>query len=61
MQPKWVHTAEHTRIVEFPALERDKNGFDSWSRIPEAGWFSCSVTSEGVSLLMKISSPFQDV
>lgn len=51
--------AEHTRILEFPASEREVTEVLS-SRV-EAGRELVSLTSDRVSLLMKISSPFQDV
>jgi len=53
--------AEHTRIVEFPAVETERKGFVSLSRRSLAGTASESVTSEVVNLLMKMSSPFQEV
>ena len=51
--------AEHTRICEFPASDRDVT--DYLSRRDESGSSFDSFTSVNVNLLMKISSPFQEV
>lgn len=59
MQPKWVQMAEHTRMLELPASEREVT--DDLSKRVESGRDPVSLTSERVNLLMKISSPFQDV
>lgn len=48
-------------MVEFPAVETERKGFDSVSRRRLLGTDSDSVTSEGVNLLTKMSSPFQEV
>jgi hypothetical protein len=51
--------AEHTRISEFLASERDVTDYLS-SRV-ESGREPVSFTSDFVNLLMKMSSPFQEV
>lgn len=51
--------AEHTRMLEFPASDRDVT--DYLSKRVESGREFVSLTSDSVSLLMKMSSPFQDV
>jgi len=59
MQPKWVQIAEHTRTLEFPAS--DKVVYDSLSKSVVVGKEFVSLTSVVVSLLTKITSPFQAV
>ncbi len=59
MHPRCVQMAEHTNTLEFPASEREVT--DTLSRSVESGSELVSLTSDSVSLLMKISSPFQDV
>ena len=54
-----MQIAEHTRICEFPASERDVT--DYLSRSDESGRALDSFTSVNVNLLTKISSPFQAV
>ena len=59
MQPKWVQIAEHTRIYEFPASVRDTT--DTGSNSVFVGRELVNYTSERVSLLIKIISPFQSL
>lgn len=59
MQPRWVQIAEHTKILEFPASEREVT--DYLSKSVDAGKALVSLTSVSVSLLININSPFQDV
>lgn len=51
--------AEHTRILEVPASEREVT--DCLSKRVESGRALVSLTSESVNLLTNMSSPFQDV
>jgi hypothetical protein len=59
MHPKWVQIAEHTRTLELPAS--DKVVWDSLSNKVVVGREFVSLTSVVVSLLTKITSPFQAV
>ena len=54
-----MQIAEHTRMFEFPASESEVT--DYLSRRVESGNELVSFTSVKVSLLTKISSPFQEV
>ena len=54
-----MQIAEHTRMLEFPASEREVT--DCLSKRVESGRAFDSFTSVKVSLLTKISSPFQEV
>ncbi|TNV84574.1 hypothetical protein FGO68_gene16312 [Halteria grandinella] len=59
MQPRWVQIAEHTRICEFTASEREVT--DTLSRRVESGRALLSLTSDRVRRRIKMSSPFQEV
>ena len=59
MHPKCVQIAEQTKMLEFPAS--DKLVVEALSRRVVSGNALVSLTSLTVSLLMKISSPFQAV
>jgi len=54
-----VQIAEHTRIYELPASESEVT--DTLSNRVLSGRALDSLTSDNVNLLMKISSPFQEV
>ena len=51
--------AEHTRILELPASDRETES-DLSSKV-ESGKALVSLTSDVVNLLIKINSPFQEV
>jgi len=59
MHPKCVQIAEHTSTLEFPASDRVV--YDSLSNKVVVGNELVSLTSVVVSLLTKITSPFQAV